>query len=418
VALHLARVVPRCCKILASKAAPAIGWDERQCGYTVLASTNARPGDQLGVRVVHVYKDIFPPVVGGIERHIDTIRRSLPEIDCDVVVCARGWRTKKRNTGHGAEVLVGELGRILSVPIAPTFPLWLARQHPDIVHLHMPNPTGELSVLLAVRATPLVVTYHADIDRQAIFNPIYQPLVQACLRRASSILVTSPRMLESSTALAPYAHKVESVPFAVDLARFDPARITESERQCVSRRFGSPLIVSVGRLVYYKGFEQLIEASRELDASVIIVGGGPLESQLRTLARDLPRMHIVGEASEEELVAYLAAADCFVLASTSRAEGFGIATLEAQAMGVPAVVTDVGTATVEAIDPGRSGLVIRPRSPKEIVAACREVIENPDRRRTMSVAARRHVLAHHSPAALATRLRAVYARALSEPDLA
>jgi rhamnosyl/mannosyltransferase len=379
----------------------------------MLASTDARPRDEIGVRVAHVYKDIFPPVVGGIERHIDTIRRFMPEIECDVIVCARGWRTKKRITDEGTEVLVGELGRVLSVPLAPSFPLWLARHRPDIVHLHMPNPTGEISVLLALAATPLVVSYHADIDRQAIFNPLYQPLVRACFRRASSILVASPRMLESSPTLAPWGHKVELVPYGVDVERFDPARVAPGERERIRGCFGSPLIVSVGRLVYYKGFEHLIAASRALNASVVIVGSGPLESQLRVLACDLPRVHIVGEASENELIAYLAAADCFVLPSTSRAEGFGIATLEAQAMGVPAVVTDVGTATVEAIEPARSGLVISPGSAQEIAAACREVIENADRRRSMSAAARRHVLAHHSATALAARLRAAYARALN-----
>jgi glycosyltransferase involved in cell wall biosynthesis len=381
---------------------------------TVLASIDARLGDQIGVRVLHVSKDVFPPVVGGIERHIDTIRRFMPEVECDVIAGARHWRTKTRVTDGGTEILVGEFGRVLSVPLAPTFPFWLARQKPDIIHLHMPNPTGELSVLLAVRSTPLVVSYHADIGRQAMFNPVYQPLVRACFRRASSILVASTRMLEKSATLARWGHKAELVPHAVDVERFDPARVADGERESIRRRFGSPLILSVGRLVYYKGFEHLIAASRALDASVVIVGSGPLESQLRALASDLPRVHIVGEASEEELIGYLAAADCFVLASTSRAEAFGIATLEAQAMGVPAIVTDVGTATVDAIDPTRSGLVISPGSPDEIVAACREVIESTDRRRRMSVAAREHAVDQHSATAQAERLRVIYARALYE----
>jgi glycosyltransferase involved in cell wall biosynthesis len=371
----------------------------------------------VAVRVVHVYKEIYPPAVGGIARHIDTIRHALPEIDCDVIACARSLRTRERITDRGSEILVGELGRVLSAPLAPTFPLWLARQQPDIVHLHMPNPTGELSVLLAHRHTPLVVSYHADIDRQAAFNPVYQPLVRACFRRASSILVTSPRMLKSSSTLASWTHKAELAPYGIDVERFNPRQVTVAERERIRRRFGSPLIVSIGRLVYYKGFEHLIAASRMLDASVVIVGSGPLEAHLRMLARDLPRVHIVGEASEEELTTYLAAADCFVLPSTSRAEGFGIATLEAQAMGVPAVVTDVGTATVEAIEPGRSGLVVSPESPDELAAACRRIIESPDCRRRMSVAARQHVMDRHSASALADRLRTVYAHVLGRSDV-
>lgn len=368
------------------------------------------------MRVVHVYKDIYPPVVGGIERHIDTIRCAMPEIDNTVIACARGRRTSIRTTDRGTEILVGEFGRVLSAPLAPTFPRWLARLRPDIVHLHMPNPTGELSALLKLNGKPLVVSYHADIDRQAILNPLYQPLVRACFRRASSILVTSCRMLTSSPTLASWTDKAELVSYGIDVERFDPARVSEADRERIRKRFGSPLIVSTGRLVYYKGFEHLIAASRRLDASVVIIGSGPLERHLRSLARDLPRVHIVGEVSERDLVAYLAAADCFVLASTSRAEGFGIATLEAQAMSVPAVVTDVGTATVEAIEPGRSGLVVPPGSPDAIAAACSEILTTPRLRRAMGIAAREHVLRRHSASALASRLRIVYARALGRLD--
>ncbi|MGH2912827.1 MAG: glycosyltransferase family 4 protein, partial [Solirubrobacteraceae bacterium] len=173
-------------------------------------------------------------------------------------------------------------------------------------------------------------------------------------------------------------------------------------------QYGTPLIVSTGRLVYYKGFEHLIAASRELDASVVIIGSGPLESRLRFLSRDLPHVHLLGQVPEDRLLALLAAADCFVLASTSHAEGFGIATLEAQALGVPAVVTDVGTATVEAIHPDVSGLVISPGSTAELVAACKALLEQDGTRAAMRTAAREHVQRHHSSAALGERLRQIY----------
>jgi rhamnosyl/mannosyltransferase len=365
------------------------------------------------VRVAQVYKDVYPPVAGGIERHIDSIRRFVPGVEHEVLACARGWRTKKRTTAAGTEVLVGEFGRVLSAPLAPAFPVWLARRHPDLVHLHMPNPTGEVSALLALPHTPMVVTYHADVVRQAFLNPVYRPVVESCLRRASKVIVSSRRLVDRSRLLARWRDKVAVVPFAVDTDHFDPGSVSERERADVRRRFGSPLIVSVGRLVYYKGFEQLIAASKDLDATVLIVGSGPMEDRLRSLARDLPRVQIVGEASEHELLTYLAAADCFVLPSTSHAEAFGIATLEAQAMGVPAVVTDVGTATVEAIDPQRSGFVVPPGSPAEIAAACRRILGDEVLRRRMGEAGRRHVLARHSPPTFASRLKAVYAEACS-----
>src|SRR5688500_15148212 len=103
------------------------------------------------MRVLHVYKDVYPPIRGGIEGHINSVRTALPDIQHDVLVCARQLRTIRQlsPSGQGHEILVGELGRPLSTPIAPTFPLWLSRLAPGaIVHLHMPQPFAELSVLM------------------------------------------------------------------------------------------------------------------------------------------------------------------------------------------------------------------------------------------------------------------------------
>ncbi len=100
------------------------------------------------MRVLHVYKDVYPPVVGGIEKHIDVLRRHMPDVRSDVIVCSGSSRTSRHRGSYGEEIKVGELGRLLSVPVAPTFPLHLARQRPDVLHLHMPNPLGELSTAL------------------------------------------------------------------------------------------------------------------------------------------------------------------------------------------------------------------------------------------------------------------------------
>jgi glycosyltransferase involved in cell wall biosynthesis len=99
------------------------------------------------------------------------------------------------------------------------------------------------------------------------------------------------------------------------------------------------------------------------------------------------------------------------LPSTSRAESFGIATLEAQAMGVPAVVTDVGTGTIEAISPGETGLVVEPGDARALAAALDAVLADPERRGEMGKRARERAIARHSVAAAAQQLRGIYARA-------
>ena len=118
---------------------------------------------------------------------------------------------------------------------------------------------------------------------------------------------------------------------------------------------------------------------------------------------------LAGAVDEDELVALLAAGDCFVMSSTSRAESFGIAVAEAQAMGLPAVVTDTGSGTVEAVEDGVTGIVVPPSDPAALAAGIRDLLADEERRRAMGAAARERAVALHS---LGDRARA--ARSLPE----
>ncbi len=133
--------------------------------------------DQL--QILHVYKDVFPPVAGGVEKQIGGLRDAMaPEVVSNVVVCARSRHSRVVRVGDGVEVRVAELGpRLLSVAVAPTLPRWVRRTPGDLIHVHMPNPAGELAALLGRRGRPIVASYHADIDRQARFSGAYRLLV-------------------------------------------------------------------------------------------------------------------------------------------------------------------------------------------------------------------------------------------------
>lgn len=360
------------------------------------------------LRVVHVYKDGYPPVFGGIERHIHTLQKTLPSVTSDILVCARGPRSSSRQGRYGLETRVAEFGRVMSAPLAPTFPRWLARQRADVVHLHMPNPTGELSALALRLNTPLLVSYHADVVRQARLLPLYRPLLSRCLRRAERIVVPGHGLAAGSDAVVPWRDKLTVIPFGVDTAMFDPHAVPDARKRAIRDRLGIPLIVFLGRLVHYKGIDVLIDAARELNASVAVIGAGPLESALRRHAAGNPRVRMLGAMADDDMIAHLAAADCFVLPSVNRAESFGIATLEAQSMGLPAVVSAVGTSTTEAIDPGVTGLVVPPQDARALAGAVRELLRDGSRRTAMGRAARARVLVRHDAALLAARWIELY----------
>jgi glycosyltransferase involved in cell wall biosynthesis len=365
------------------------------------------------LRVMHVYKDVYPPIVGGIEKQIDALRRGMPDVVSHVVVCAREPRTRLARADGAIEVRIAEFGpRWLSVPVAPTFPRWVARIEADLIHLHMPNPTGELSVLLARGSRPVVVSYHADVVRQARFERAYRPLVDACLSRSSKILVASRALAETSPAMRRHASKVKLIPHTVDVARYRRGAVPRERREALRRRYGEPLVIAVGRLVYYKGFEHLIEAAAGLDAAVVIVGSGPERERLEERAKGLQNVHFAGELSDSDLIAHLAAGDCFALASTNRAESFGIAVAEAQAMELPAAVSDTGAGTAEAIEDGVTGLLVPPGDPCALHEALRSLLGDERRRRAMGAAARERTVARHALQDRARDVRAVYEQVL------
>jgi glycosyltransferase involved in cell wall biosynthesis len=380
----------------------------------MLIPGSVSPVSEPELRVVHVYKDVFPPVVGGVEKQIGTLRDAMaPEVASSVVVCARGRRTEVRSVGGAMEVRVAELGpRPLSAPLAPNLPLWVGRVPADLVHVHMPNPPGELAALLGRRDRPIVASYHADIDRQSRFARAYGYLVDACLTRSAAIIAGSRRLVETSPFLRRHAPRVSVLRHAVDTDRYHPDLVDPEQREAIRRRYGRPLVTSVGRLVYYKGYEHLIQAARSIDASVLIVGDGPERDRLASLADSVPNVHLTGRVTEGELIALLAASDCFVLPSTSRAESFGIAVAEAQAMGLPAVVTDTGSGTVEALEDGVTGTIVPPRDPTALHEAVGVLLGDDARRRAMAEAARERAVARHSLPDRAREMSALYRRVL------
>lgn len=359
--------------------------------------------------MLHVYKDVYPPVRGGIEGHIDGLRRNVPGWHSDVLVAARRRRTTVVEVAGGIEVRCAELGRPLGTPLAPGFARWIGRMRPDLIHLHAPHPTGEIAALAARRSCPIVVSYHADVVRQRAALGVYSHVLSRVLGRAAAIVIGTRRIGETSPHLGAHAAKLRVIPYAVDAERFDP-RAADPARVAVLRdRFPGPVVLAVGRLVYYKGFEQLADVARAVDADILIAGAGPMEAPLRTLAAGIPRMHVLGAPDDAGLVALHAIADVFVLPSTSRAESFGISTLEAQAMGVPAVVTDTGSGTIEAVAPGVTGVVVPVNDPGALTEAVAGLLADPVRRSAMGAAARRRAL-ERSPAASGRAHAALYAQ--------
>jgi len=370
------------------------------------------------VRVAHVYKDYFPPTRGGIEQTVERMARAQVAAGHAVsVVCsAAGGRRTVDEVVDGVRVVrVAEWARALSAPLCPAMPRWLSRIEADLWHLHFPNPTGEVSFLLARPRGALVISYYSDVVRQAAALPLYGPVIEALMRRADVVLATSQPHVEHSPFLRRHRDKCRVVPLGIDLEPFERLEAHRTAGAALRARYGTPLVLFVGRLRYYKGLDVLLEAMPRVPGRLVIVGEGPEGEALRARHRRLGlgrQVVFAGDVDGSGLLDHLAAADVGVLPSTRPSEVFGLAMVEMMACGLPVVCTELGTGTSFVNRDGETGRVVAPGDPAALATALAGLLENEPLRRRMGDAARRRAHEHFATPAMMRGIEAAYDAAL------
>ena len=338
------------------------------------------------LKILQIYKDYYPPILGGVETHLNLLCKYLrQEMDVEVLVANRNSKTKTEIIDGIKVTKVGQWGRISSAPITPSFHNWIKRIPANIYHFHHPNPTAELAYLMAGSPGKMVVTYHSDIVRQAAFMPLYRPFFYRFLNKASRILPTSPNYIDSSPTLQRFKEKCTVVPLGIETHKFVLNDEIKSKVKKVREQYSSSMLVLfVGRLRYYKGLNVLIEAMQTLkDIKLLIIGTSPVpgeEQQYKNSVKNLnleKQIFFLGEISDEELPVYYHACDVFCLPATHRSEAYGVVQLEAHACGKPVISTNLNTGVPFVNQHMKTGLIVTPGSVEELRSDIRELQENP-----------------------------------------
>lgn len=338
------------------------------------------------MNVLHVYKDYYP-ILGGIENHVRLLASLLSEQDGIRVTVLTTSPTVRGHVLQDRKVRVikaGRLATVASTPISLSLFAQMRALEADIVHLHFPYPVGELAYLLSGRRSPLVITYHSDIIRQRWLLSLYRPFLWRVLRRADAIIASTPNYIRASPFLAQLEPKCRVIPFGIDWNRFQQRDDAQVER--LRHLYDPPLLIFVGRFRYYKGLTYLIEAMKEVKATLLLIGSGPLEKELRhqVWASNLTeRVLFLGEVPDENLPSLYQASDIFVLPSCERSEAFGITQLEAMACGVPVISTELGTGTSFVNVDGETGLVVPPADPGALAQAIHRLLSDEALREAM-----------------------------------
>lgn len=222
----------------------------------------------------------------------------------------------------------------------------------DIVHAHWLIPQG---IIQSFFRKPYIVTGHGG-DVTSLNKGMVRKLKIRCLKNAAHVTVVSEHLKKRVQELVPEIDPI-IISMGVNSSMFGrqyyvPNYFRQGEKK---------VILFVGRLAEKKGVTYLIEAMKQLDALLVIVGDGLLREDLEKQTSDMAEKVIfLGTRTHEELKTIYASADIFVCPSVTAKdgdqEGFGLVMLEAMASGLPVVASNSGGIT-QLVKDGVNGLL-------------------------------------------------------------
>ncbi len=375
---------------------------------------------QRKISVLQVGK-YYPPVRGGIETHLEMLARGLVrsgEVDLQVVVANEGSRSAKGKPGGVPLRRLGTALKVAGAPVCPRLLGVLRHSRADILHVHSPHPTALVAYLASGFRGRLVLTYHSDIVRQRVLGRLISPIQHAALRRARAIITASPGLARHSPVLARHRARCVTIPFGIhpaDFADTDPAEVAAVRARHAAD--GRPLLLAVGRLVYYKGFEYLMRAMSLVrpPVTLLLAGEGRLRGPLEALAARLGperRVELLGDVAD--LRPYYHACDVFILPSTARSEAFGIVQLEAMACGKPVINTRLPSGVPDVSRDGETGITVEPCDEGALAGAIDRLLGDAPLRARLGAGARERVHTHFDADRMVADTLALYRRILHQ----
>lgn len=373
------------------------------------------------MRVLQLSK-FYQPIRGGIE----TVAWELAEgmnrlgVRTDVLCSNQAATSRRERFASGYEVVrAASWGMVLSTSIAPAMVRELHRvaSQYDVVHVHMPDPMAAMALCLARPSAAVVVHWHSDVIRQRWALRVYEPLQRWLLSRADAVIATSPAYADASLPLKPWRAKIEVIPIGISSGQV-PA--CPDKAAALRARFGGRRIVfSLGRMTYYKGFDVLIDAASSLpDDCVVLIGGdGEMRQHHQQLIDERglhDKVHLLGHVEDGDLPSHFEACEVFCMPSTVRSEAYGVAMVEAMAMGRPIVATDIKGSGVPWVNiDSRTGFNVPVHQPAALAAALNRLLGDDLMRRRMGVAAQQRYQAHFNAQQMTQQTLALYQRLLA-----
>ena len=350
------------------------------------------------MKILQINK-LYYPWIGGVEKVVQNIAEGLRHrVDMKVLVCRSSGGAATEWVNDVEIIRAGSIGIFFSMPVSFSFPFYLRElsRDRDVLLFHMPFPLADIAYKWnRIKGKKIIIWWHSDIIKQKVLFCFYKPFLLTFLRKADKIIVATPRHIDSSEVLKNFRSRCELIHYAVDPQKYAlSADIVEKVHE-IRTIYGNEIVLFVGRLIYYKGVEHLIRAMKDVAASLVVIGDGPLRESLLSLAKNTGvahKVHFLGKGlSDAEMRAHYHACDVFVLPSVAITEGFGIVQLEAMACGKPVVNTNLPTGVPCVSLHNETGYTVPVGDPEALSRAINRILLNDGIKRKFGANALRRV---------------------------
>lgn len=323
------------------------------------------------------------------------------------------WPDKWNVIGHARSLRADVRLRPIAYILLPFYILCAALslirninlQRADLIHVHWILPNGLAAMFASIlKGIPYVVSLHGSDMYLARRNKLFRSISRMIFHRAGGVTACSPELLQAALEMgAPECSIL--LPYGVDTEKFNPEQSNPQIRGSFNSNHDEVLILSLGRLVYKKGFNILIDSiptvvKAEPKVKVIIGGDGPLKVELADQIELLEMdryIHLAGSIPWDEIPEYLASGDIFVLPSIrdkyGNIDGLPNVLLEAMSSGKPVIASDIpGVKNV--LEDGLTGLLVPSGDSTELSRAIIALVENPSLRKKLGDGARISIQEH------------------------
>lgn len=359
------------------------------------------------MKVLHISKYYFP-FIGGIEQVARDCVNALGSRCEQKVICFNHEKGNVVDCVDGVEVIrAGCFAKVASQSLSFSYAKLLRKTfrefQPDVVIFHYPNPFAAhflLKILKKHPSTKLVLYWHLDIYKQKILKKLfYKQNIRLC-QRSICVLGATKKHLDDSAYFSYFREKCRELPYGIDLKKLEMSSEASALAYSIRNEYHEKIICfAMGRLVPYKGMEYLIRAAKQLNQlgetqfEYFIAGIGPLEQQLRELAKGESNIHLLGKIDDLHALAYRDACDIFCFPSITRNECFGLALAEAMYFGKPAVTFTIPHFGVNCVSlNGVTGIEVANRDVEAYAEAIKKLADDPTLRKTYGEAAKARVV--------------------------